>query len=120
VVTVAFGFVGEPMILIAPLIMLLLSIGVGGSVLVSHRNEIEQTKERMHKAMKRIGQIQSARRTGKSATENEPVGEEEADSSGAAKEEGTREGRDRPLLDVDEEPAAEESASGRSSQRSRA
>ena len=126
VVMTVFGFVGEPMILIAPLIMLLLSVGIGGSILVSHRNEIRETKERMQKAMKRIGQIQSARH----AEESEDVHEENAhqeaaQEAGEQKESLQEEAQEErpesePLLDVEEEPAAEESGSGRSSQRSRA
>jgi len=122
VVTTVFGFVGEPMILIAPLIMLLLSVGLGGSVLVSHRNEILETKERMRKAMKRIEQMQTARHAGQSRNAQEEKAQEEKAQEENAQEETVQEKNpaSRPLLDVEDEPAAEESASDRSSRRSRA
>lgn len=132
VVMIVFGFVGEPMILIAPLIMLLLSVGLGGSILFSHRNEIEETKERMQKAIKRVAQIQSARHAKESEEGQKQNVQEKTDQAETTQDETTQvestqdegaeeeKAKTRPLLDVDEEPAAEESASERSSRRSRA
>lgn len=121
VVMTVFAFVGEPMILIAPLVMILLSIGLGGSILVSHRNEIQETKERMRKAMKRIEQMQSARHAEQSEDVQEQNAQEEDVQKGSVQEKGGREANteSRPLLDVEDESAAEESAPERSSTRSR-
>jgi len=61
VVSVVFAIVGEPVILIAPAIMLILAIGLGGYTYAAHRNEITRTRERMEKAMDRIELLQAAR-----------------------------------------------------------
>ena len=141
VVMTVFGFVGEPMILIAPLIMLLLSVGIGGSILVSHRNEIHETKERMQKAMKRIEQMQIARPTSKPSAhstrsdqiERDQTEREEAQSerlkqrnkprsrSESVENESAQEKHtdSKPWPGVEDTSAEEESTPGRSSQRSR-
>lgn len=125
VVLGVFGVVGEPMILIAPLVLLLLAVVVGGSVRGAHRNEIKETKKRMRKAVKRVEQIQAARHAEQSGrtrtgTSTNTSRQRAATANGAEAQAENESAGINPLRRAAEEPAAEETALNRQKQRSRA
>ncbi|NBC85567.1 MAG: hypothetical protein GVY25_05185 [Bacteroidetes bacterium] len=91
--------VGEPMVLIATFIMLVMSVWLGTYTYMSHRAEISQTHERMQKAMDRIQHLQAARTDG---------GEYAMDERPATEENGVS----APLLDDQETGTLEDRASG--------
>jgi len=90
--------VGEPMVLIATFIMLVLSVWLGTYTYMSHRAEISQTHERMQKAMDRIQHLQAARTDGGEYAMEEPATEENGVSA--------------PLLDDIEAGTSDDRASG--------
>jgi len=90
--------VGEPMVLIATFVMLVLSVCLGSYTYVSHRTEISQTQERMEKAMDRLQHLQAARADTVATAMDEQTMEEGT---------GTQNGVQTPLLDEQETEASE-------------
>ncbi|PEN12277.1 hypothetical protein CRI94_14685 [Longibacter salinarum] len=118
ITTVVSVTVGEPLVLIAPAVMLLLAAGLGSYTFVSHRNEIELTRERLEKAVERLYHLQAAKTGQKEA---EPQGHAASAQRDSEDESATRAASSsEPLLDsIEDRPSEAEGSASESPRRTR-